>query len=461
VAVGRRKKGDRLKATQSMVNNRWQCNSRSPESVEIPVVPPDSRIKPKIVSTLYEGDHVIMIENQVEGGTITLLLRPSMSAPEEDVGSRPSSVFPEVPVPNPPLHAGQVLRVMQELCGVKEFSDPAEVQKRPTTIDGPRIRKPLFDCGEVVAVDNVIPGAWVYVRQTPPKFMSPEYPIGQAKAIGTSVVVRALFPLLRGDAFVTAHQVVGGQPSGPAPWVQVGYNTDFLPPKVVPPAIVDHESVWLEGVVPGAHIRIFDRGFQIGYGSLPDAEGSVDLWWKIPDGAILTARQALCQGETHDSPPRPALSAAACEGPPKYDLSKWNDGGQIQGCNNCYNYACDVRTDNFAQPGGTTSMNCNDVARGARADGLRPCPIGRCHPCHHRVALVVNPGNDYHWYRQHADGSWSHKRGCQAAKNVDESNNPISDPSVADRGPYSDFCGYFCVYKPDVKIKGPGCKCWP
>jgi hypothetical protein len=136
----------------------------------------------------------------------------------------------------------------------------------------------------------------------------------------------------------------------------------------------------------------------------------------------------------------------------------------IQGCNNCYNYGCDKRTDNYAQPGGGLSMsqmNCGDATSGALADGLRPCTTGHCHPCHHRVALVIAPGDDYHWYRQGPDGMWSHKRGCAAAKNVDESNNPIADPSTADRGPYTDFCGYFCVYKPDVHIAGPKCRCWP
>lgn len=27
------------------------------------------------------------------------------------------------------------------------------------------------------------------------------------------------------------------------------------------------------------------------------------------------------------------------------------------------------------------------------------------------VLLVVSPGFDYHWYRQDADGTWSHKPG--------------------------------------------------
>ncbi len=28
------------------------------------------------------------------------------------------------------------------------------------------------------------------------------------------------------------------------------------------------------------------------------------------------------------------------------------------------------------------------------------------------VLLVISPNNDYHWYRQDVDGTWSHKRGA-------------------------------------------------
>ena len=191
--IGRQmKKGDRLMAIQTMINDRWQCQVQGTKSAEVTVVPPDSRIKPKILEPVYEGDPMILVTNQIEGGIDRAAVARVRTRPEEDLGSRPSSEFPEVPVPDPGLHADQVLRVMQELCGVQEFSDPVTVQKRPPIIDPPVIRKPLFGCGEIVAVDNVIPGAWVFVRQTPPGLMSPEYPIGKAKAIGSSVSSRCI-----------------------------------------------------------------------------------------------------------------------------------------------------------------------------------------------------------------------------------------------------------------------------
>lgn len=76
-------------------------------------------------------------------------------------------------------------------------------------------------------------------------------------------------------------------------------------------------------------------------------------------------------------------------------------------------------------------------------------PIGRyetCPPGTYKVALVVSLSiSDYHWYRQDADGLWSHKRGTTAVKRTDESGELIIDPMTADRARYSTFVGYFAV----------------
>jgi hypothetical protein len=142
----------------------------------------------------------------------------------------------------------------------------------------------------------------------------------------------------------------------------------------------------------------------------------------------------------------------ACCGTPSYTPSFWNDDPAVRWNNNCYNYSNNKRTDTFAQPGrasGITltsaNMNCADVAPAAIADGIEAAPSGPCSCCHVRIALVIAPGWDYHWYRLDADGMWTHKPGPGAATNLDNSNNPISNPETADRGPYTVFCGYFCV----------------
>ncbi|MFO1091539.1 MAG: hypothetical protein U1E46_18340 [Hyphomicrobiales bacterium] len=137
-----------------------------------------------------------------------------------------------------------------------------------------------------------------------------------------------------------------------------------------------------------------------------------------------------------------------------YEVSKFNPGfwnrPAVQPHNNCYNYARNWRTDTFAQPGRAhgqqaSTMACGAVTAAAMADGLK-------HRCdclpksefpRRLMALVIWPGVDYHWYRHQRGGFWGHKPGQTAARNVDNSNNLISNPETCNRGGYTDFCGYF------------------
>lgn len=146
---------------------------------------------------------------------------------------------------------------------------------------------------------------------------------------------------------------------------------------------------------------------------------------------------------------------------PQYEPAVWNEDPDIQHFNNCYNYACDMQTGTFAQPGRAsgnmyTSIDCKEVGEGAVSDGLisTDCDVGcGCIECCHKVALVIAPGWDYHWYRLDRDGRWSHKPGGGAATNLDNSGNIITDPSTADGGAYTVFCGCYCVCKKNVTIQ--------
>lgn len=149
---------------------------------------------------------------------------------------------------------------------------------------------------------------------------------------------------------------------------------------------------------------------------------------------------------------------------PAYDPTAWNDNNGIQFSNNCYNYSTNIRTDTFAQPGRATGheyslpIDCAGVGAGAQSDGLNPVDCDRgcgCRDCCHKVALVVAPDpafNDFHWYRLGPDGMWSHKPGSYPATNLDDSGHTITDPRTADRGPYTQFCGCYCVCKGKVTI---------
>ncbi len=77
----------------------------------------------------------------------------------------------------------------------------------------------------------------------------------------------------------------------------------------------------------------------------------------------------------------------------------------------------------------------------------------RCPKNMSKIALVVDPGEDYHYYSQDKDGWWSHKDGSNKPKRYDALGNPIFNPEKAARDyrwqesdlNYEDFCGFYCV----------------
>ena len=155
-----------------------------------------------------------------------------------------------------------------------------------------------------------------------------------------------------------------------------------------------------------------------------------------------------------------SINAAGCENAPVFEPEWWNDGGQKQLSNNCYNYSTNYRTDTFAQPGrGTglaiTALSCAVVKPLAMADGLieSPWTPNQCPLFGHLVALVVAPGFDFHWYRKGWGGLWTHKIGIGVANAVDNSDNLIADPREADRGPYVSFCGFMVVNHGHIKLR--------
>jgi hypothetical protein len=155
------------------------------------------------------------------------------------------------------------------------------------------------------------------------------------------------------------------------------------------------------------------------------------------------------------SPPK-----ARCKCAPLYEPAWWNDGGQKQFNNNCYNYATNYRTDTFAQPGLAagaeyTALTCAAVKPAAVKDDLLDAPTAnnKCPKEGHLVALVVWPNGDFHWYRKVRNGFWTHKPGGTQVTNLDNSGVVIPDPRTANRGPYTDFCTFMVVMHGHIKIK--------
>jgi len=85
----------------------------------------------------------------------------------------------------------------------------------------------------------------------------------------------------------------------------------------------------------------------------------------------------------------------------------------------------------------------------------------KCPNKYYKGAMVVDPDNTYHFYRQNNNGTWDHKPGISPISNIDANGKEIYIPHFANRNytddnnndddaiNYTHFCGYYCI--PDNK----------
>ncbi|MFJ1654641.1 hypothetical protein ACIOC2_25385 [Streptomyces sp. NPDC088337] len=168
------------------------------------------------------------------------------------------------------------------------------------------------------------------------------------------------------------------------------------------------------------------------------------------------------------------LAVAGCPSAPAAAPEQWSDAKARsidckrmnpdwcrQCTNNCYNYATNVRTDTFAQPGrgsGRTftaiDCDCAHLSRYAFYDGLvyTPAADNVCPSEGVLVALVLEPGVDFHWYRMNSDGFWTHKAGVAPVSDLDDAGQKITDPRSCSRLKYSQFCSFMNVPEGSARI---------
>lgn len=172
-----------------------------------------------------------------------------------------------------------------------------------------------------------------------------------------------------------------------------------------------------------------------------------------------------------------------------YNPDFWNDTdfwphfltgeiGPTQHFNNCYAYAMNKATFTYPKVGraGNSDLlnerpeTCDRVIQRAEADGLILLSRDRCDlECPNKVegqdqgirkvALLIRDGliDDWHWLREHRDGTWSHKPGKGEAeiKNLKSKDItgprdpallpeivPVGDPEIVQ---IPNFCACFCT----------------
>lgn len=147
------------------------------------------------------------------------------------------------------------------------------------------------------------------------------------------------------------------------------------------------------------------------------------------------------------------------------DDEKSND---IRLRNNCWMYAVNDfkhTGDKRSQPGHTdkaqqtfNQYSCSDMHARIKKD----IPLAyvaeekkKCKKYFYKIAVVVDPGNNYHFYRQDSNGLWSHKEGELPVTNLDATGNLIYNPKTANRFYhhsnkndsllYTSLCSFMCI----------------
>ena len=81
--------------------------------------------------------------------------------------------------------------------------------------------------------------------------------------------------------------------------------------------------------------------------------------------------------------------------------------------------------------------------------------LEKCPKNYYKGAMVTDPGNTFHFYRQNKDGTWSHKPGTLPVIDTDSDGKVIYVPHFANRDyssekrkkpiNYTNFCHYYCI----------------
>lgn len=151
---------------------------------------------------------------------------------------------------------------------------------------------------------------------------------------------------------------------------------------------------------------------------------------------------------------------------PDYTPKAWNSDPVLKKNHNCYAYVLDdliQGRENKPQPGSWSNIlpdesrvekykSCPEMLERVMADNGSIYPVEESEVCQsgfYKGYLVLDPGKDYHFYRQDSNGYFSHKRGKLDVEDKDAARNRIEVPRLANKNygeyNYTESCGYFCI----------------
>ncbi|MFE2877378.1 hypothetical protein ACFXG6_27420 [Streptomyces roseus] len=202
---------------------------------------------------------------------------------------------------------------------------------------------------------------------------------------------------------------------------------------------------------------------------LETARQEIERSLKAGTSARVYSSSRAQQGSALPDGWKEQIMALAAGAPPcAFDSQVWAPAywnhPSIQPYNNCYAYGVAYRSDTFARPGLKhdyflpAAMLGYQVAVGCYKDGMTqfgyPCREGT-----RRFVVTLCTGafpsgfRDFHFYRYHVEGFWSHKHAGNQARFVDEASQVIRDPASCDRGIYTEVYPYLLQSHDSVTIR--------
>jgi hypothetical protein len=282
--------GERIKVDQSFPDP--DCAYQGPPSTEIVVGPAKDVPRPELVGPFCTGTTCIGVGGLRYGAQVRIVQTDDSFATGSVIADAEAwGEFCDIPLIGPLDAAeGKFVVAVQSLCG----HDSPESQRRETytllSVELPpalRVLGPLVECGRIVRVAGIHPGARLEI------WMTCTNPPGIRKIAAVQVHAKVadipVMPALQWGQEVFARELSCGGTIETSP---IGIDPMD---ELVGPTIEDcGDHLHVIGVAPGATVEVYQNGLFFASGRAGSAEVRIGLAGPLAAGDKLKARQILC-----------------------------------------------------------------------------------------------------------------------------------------------------------------------
>ena len=273
-----------------------------------------STLSPPVIAAVDECSRHVYVESYIPKATVRIYLNggPVIGT------ATPKFGFGAIKLTHA-LHTGDKLTAKQFVNGLQSLasSPPVIVGALPNPLPPPSVDKHIYQCGNIVAVDDLLPGVTVGVQDV---------------TAGNATIGNGFTPNDWGSNWdptyttglavndqITATQASCSAPPSMASMAQpvLADPSPVLPPQLDLP-IVGNDALTMHGLYTGATIQAFDHASPIGSGLATGSDNWMPVSTIVSVGSI-SAQQSLCSPSVTSTPlvpvnaiPPPVLVGPIC-----------------------------------------------------------------------------------------------------------------------------------------------------